>query len=355
MAILVRSGESAWVKAEPKFYTNEKHLQELLLKSPELVETLDGSKLLLTDEVGLSGGVWADLIGVTSSGDVLIIETKLASNAEIRRKIIGQILEYAARLWKTDYSTFNAYFEGKSSKSLIDTFSEEPEFDDETFRTQVELNLRSGRFHLLIAVDEMNDELNGILDFISAASSGLRLEALAIRLYTQGTIQVLAPQRYGVRTIPQPASSSVTKLSVEELVSKSTSEDMKSKMLLVVELWKEAQNFVFAAKVALSLRVGLPSKVVALFWATPNDQWGLQPNFASMEQCGMPKELMMDVRKQLSLLPGVNPEKMLTLSMPVTKFSNISLDTVQKFVGIMAEAGNRWRASIEAAAIASAE
>ena len=330
-------------------------MQELLLKSPELIETLDGSNLLLTDEVGLNGGVWADLVGVTSSGDILIIETKLASNAEIRRKIIGQILEYAARLWETDYSTFNAHFESKSGKSLVEAFTTENEFNNEEFRTQVEQNLRSGKFHLLIAVDEMNDELSRILDFISATGSGLRLEALAIRLYVQGNIEVLAPQRYGVHATPSPSSPAVAKLSVEDLVAKSSSEDMRAKMLLVVELWKEAQNFVFAAKVGLSLRVGLPSKVVAMFWATPNDQWGLQPNFASMEQCGMPKELIIDLRKQLSSLPGVIPEKMLTLSMPTVKFSNISLETLRRFVGVMIEAGNRWRASFDVAAVSGEE
>jgi len=47
-------------------------------------------------EAHLPGSGLTDLIGLDEDGNISIIETKLASSQEIKRKVIGQILEYAA-------------------------------------------------------------------------------------------------------------------------------------------------------------------------------------------------------------------------------------------------------------------
>jgi len=54
----------------------------------------------------------------------MIVETKLERNAEIRRKVIGQVLEYAAHLWGMQSDEFDYFFSKRERKSLLDLLSE---------------------------------------------------------------------------------------------------------------------------------------------------------------------------------------------------------------------------------------
>ena len=54
-------------------------------------------------EFGLPGSGNTDVLAFSPDGDIAVVECKLAANAESKRKVIGQILEYAAYLWGMDY------------------------------------------------------------------------------------------------------------------------------------------------------------------------------------------------------------------------------------------------------------
>jgi urease gamma subunit len=90
----------------------------------------------------------------------MIIETKLARNGEIRRKVIGQVLEYAAHLWGMSFEEFDDFFLKREGKSLLDLLSEKSSvIEKDKVRQTVEENLASGKFQLIIAVDRINPEL----------------------------------------------------------------------------------------------------------------------------------------------------------------------------------------------------
>lgn len=55
--------------------------------------------------VGPSDVIDAD---ADADGSVTVVECKLASNVEIRRKIVGQVLDYAARIWRMPLVDFEA-------------------------------------------------------------------------------------------------------------------------------------------------------------------------------------------------------------------------------------------------------
>jgi hypothetical protein len=44
-------------------------------------------------EAGLPGSGYTDLLGVDERGNILVVETKHARNDEVRRKVIGQVLD----------------------------------------------------------------------------------------------------------------------------------------------------------------------------------------------------------------------------------------------------------------------
>ena len=106
MEILIRKkGTRKWEKVGEQEFANESVLQDILYKSPEIIpieklgENIKEPKVFIK-EAGLEGSGFADLIGIDESGGITIIECKLANNADIRRKVIGQLLEYAAYLWQ---------------------------------------------------------------------------------------------------------------------------------------------------------------------------------------------------------------------------------------------------------------
>ncbi len=56
------------------------------------------------------------LLGINDEWNIFIIETKLAKNDEIRRKIIGQILEYSVFLHIKDVDWLDEIVKNKSTK-----------------------------------------------------------------------------------------------------------------------------------------------------------------------------------------------------------------------------------------------
>lgn len=110
MSILVRKkGEMTWTKVSEREFENEAALQNILYQSPEIIPTEENMKpKIFIKEAGLPGSGNTDLIGIDENGGVTIIECKLATNTEIRRQVIGQVLEYAAYLWQMTYEDFDS-------------------------------------------------------------------------------------------------------------------------------------------------------------------------------------------------------------------------------------------------------
>lgn len=196
-----------WSQVEEEDFMNEAQLQDLLVKHPDLVpvDVIDENLKPIAvsiPEAGLPGSGRTDLIGIDEEGNITIIETKLAASQEIKRTVIGQILEYAAFLWRMSYEEFDAIVVKCCGKHLTDLMASVEKDDDdwsaEVFREAVAANLRQGLFNLCIVVDGMNEELRRIVDFINAKPGGeLRLYALELKYFRSSTGEVALPQMYG--------------------------------------------------------------------------------------------------------------------------------------------------------------
>src|SRR6266705_5895147 len=198
MSILIRQKDGNWRQAEVIPYVDECHLQNMLYKSPELIPVRDGSNIapVFIREAGLPGSGSTDLIGVDSNGEIYIVECKLATNPEIRREVIGQILEYAAFLWQMPYEDFDRLFAKRKEKTLKESFAEKmPEgWECDVFRTRLTENLKNGNFHLIIAVDQMNEQLQEIIAYLCRDGAGVRLQSIELQLHSEGDTEVLVPQ-----------------------------------------------------------------------------------------------------------------------------------------------------------------
>ena len=91
---------------------SEEWLQELLYRHPqalpvaEIDDSFSGLIPVCREMETPVGPV--DVVYVTRTGRPVIVEAKLWRNPEARRKVIGQILDYAKELSRWNYETFDA-------------------------------------------------------------------------------------------------------------------------------------------------------------------------------------------------------------------------------------------------------
>ncbi len=211
--------DSKWEALAPMEYVNEDELQRLLDSgSAELIPadpSLEEAHVVFARELSTGSGP-IDLIGIGSSGSITIMECKLAKNHQIKREVVGQVLDYAASLWESDIATLSEAFRARSGSDPFEAirrqFGEEAEsFDEESCRSEVARRLREGDFRLLVAVDRIDPELRRIIQYVNSRGGhgpGLRLVAVEFPRYQQGTIQVLVPEAYGDELAQRNASTS---------------------------------------------------------------------------------------------------------------------------------------------------
>lgn len=208
MKILMRNQKSeSWKLVESAAYGAEAELQSLLASSPSLIpidEIREGVSPLVVAvrEFGLTGSGNTDLLAFSAEGDIAIVECKLAANAEIKRKVIEQILEYGAYLWNMTYEEVDQRvnrLRGKSLADLVAESIEDSEWDEENFRSNVQDALTRGAFILIIAVDEMNDELSRTIKFLNGCGNpSFSFNALEMRRFQQADTEILVPDLHGL-------------------------------------------------------------------------------------------------------------------------------------------------------------
>ena len=203
MKILLRnSDQENWQLVSSVSYINEKELQKLLGDSPDLIPVRDmreeaGQLVAVVRELSVSIGA-IDILGVTADGDIAVIECKLANNSEVKRKVIGQVLEYGSALWGMSYEEFDQKVQvrtGKPLAELVQNEIDDPDWDEELFRSNIEDNLLSGNFILMIVVDEINEAMTRIIRFLNACGNPqFSFAALEMRRFQSGDVEILLPK-----------------------------------------------------------------------------------------------------------------------------------------------------------------
>lgn len=202
--MLRRDGEG-WRRPDVRPYENERGLQDLLLETPTLIPGVEASAAVV-DEFWIPGVGSADILSVEPSGVITIVECKLRANAEIRRTVLGQVLAYAAGIWRSSFEAFSSQFASRAGCSLVEAMQaaasiEGSSFDADGFRAGVERSLEQGAFRLCVAVDEITEELRSIVEFLNTKTgTGFELILLELGMVTDGSVEVLIPQVYGAES-----------------------------------------------------------------------------------------------------------------------------------------------------------
>ena len=218
--IYLRTGEDLTGMAETP-YAAEEVLQLLLAKYPDLlagdqVTPAEPRRWLLIDrevavpDVEGGSGRWSlDHLFLDQDGTPTLIEVKRSTNTQIRREVVGQMLDYAANVvahWPP--GELRRLFEGRCEREGLDAESEvrlllgERLSDEETADQfwQVASNaLSARRMRLLFVADVIPRELQRIVEFLNESFASIDVLALEVRQYQQTAAgpQVLVPRIIG--------------------------------------------------------------------------------------------------------------------------------------------------------------
>ena len=286
--------------AEEPFST-EDELQALIANNPEL---LDGEQvrpddprrwILITREKGIAersdaSGRWSlDHLIIDQDAVPTLVEVKRGSNPEIRRTIVGQLLEYAAhaaQTWTADElrQTFEDAsdvqgFEPNERLAMLLQADDEP--DVEAFWESVATNLAARRLRLLFVADEIPDPLARVVEFLNAQMPQIEVLAVEIKQFRGESLQTLVPRVIG-RTVASASRSSGGAKSRRRLTRESFMEELPSEeardvaeRLLEVAHNSGATLGWGSAGVSIRMACSLSTQPVSVAWLYPPDVKGL--------------------------------------------------------------------------------
>lgn len=196
--ILVRTAGGTWTSPEGTGYPNEAELQAMLHAQPSLIEGTNADAVAVQEFVTDVGR--ADLLVLDTTGSITVVECKLGANSEARRTIVGQVLDYAARLAEMSVEEFARRWTERGGPSLDTYFHDGASEGRETF----ESNLSSGVFTLVLAVDTIGADLRRIVRYLNTHTTpGMRILAIELRRATHGDTEILIPTVYGNESAEQ--------------------------------------------------------------------------------------------------------------------------------------------------------
>ncbi len=155
---------------------------------------------MLGREVQLGAG-YADLLAVESSGRLVIIEVKLAVNAESRRAVVAQVLSYAGYLQGLDPGQLESQvlaaklLPHRSVLAAVEADDQQQAIDPAAFHEALALSLAQGSFRLVIVLDSAPDELVQVVGYLQLVAERIDIDLVTVAAYQVNGSRVLVPQR----------------------------------------------------------------------------------------------------------------------------------------------------------------
>jgi hypothetical protein len=104
------------------------------------------------------------------------VEVKRSSNTQIRREVVGQMLDYAANAsahWEAGRLRHSCESRFENAEAANDAFARfiEEELEAEDFWDSVAANLEERRLRLVFVADRIPAELRSIVEFLTSSCS----------------------------------------------------------------------------------------------------------------------------------------------------------------------------------------
>jgi hypothetical protein len=155
---------------------SEADLQRLLHEHPSCLPVAEvdsgfANPVPICTELGTRAGPIDNLL-VTPRGQPVLVECKLWRNAEARREVVGQILDYAKELSRWTASDLQREVNrrlGRQGNSVFELVrAAGHDIDEIAFTDALSGNLRRGRYLLLIVGDGIREGVEAIAEYLQA-------------------------------------------------------------------------------------------------------------------------------------------------------------------------------------------
>lgn len=157
----------------------ESWLQKILIENPQSLPLgeIDPAYQIICPlclEMNTRSGP-IDIVYITPQGRLVIVETKLWRNPDARRKVVGQILDYAKELTQWTFSDLQREISRrtgiKGNAPYILLSKQISGIPEATFVDGVSQCLKNGDFMLIIAGDGIRSDAQGIVQFLQEAGN----------------------------------------------------------------------------------------------------------------------------------------------------------------------------------------
>ena len=215
--IWIRGQEGGFEGVEEETFAAEHHLQELIAEHPELI---DGEQIrpddarrwiLIAREKGIAetsdaGARWSlDHLVIDQDARPTLVEVKLRDNSDIHRKIIGQMLEYAAHASETwTANELRQAFEDSAGSQdrnpdevLEELLQDKDEPDADGFWERVSTNLAAKRLRLLFVADRIPDRLARVVAFLNGQMRDIEVLAVEVKRFRNSSGEMFVPRVIG--------------------------------------------------------------------------------------------------------------------------------------------------------------
>lgn len=278
----------------------ESFLDDLLFAYPDIlpVRELDSAYIELVPlckqmETGTGP---ADLVFATSSGRLVIVENKLWRNPEARRKVVAQLLDYAASISKWSYEDLQREVSkrtGRKGNSVFELVCERyPTVQEADFVDAMSQSLRLGRFLLLVCGDGIREGTANIAEFLHRFTSldfSFGIVEIGISEASDGARFILPKTICRTETITRQVfqiDGEVVRRSDNEVDGAVTDEDMSDYQSKYLDFWSEFSSHVEyddpaqaapnpARKSFVTLRMPHPTAWITLFFSTRSSEMGV--------------------------------------------------------------------------------
>jgi hypothetical protein len=194
--MLVRKGQDPWASAESVPFTNEVEFQDLVAETfGQVLATQTDAPAVIVREVVMPDGGRLDILSVDEDGVISLCECKLATNTDVRRKVVGQILEYGGSLSGMGFKEFKSRVDARLAGDMVAAMAAQAgeNFDAGVWTDAIEENVTAGQFRLIVAVDAINAGLKRTLVYLNTHSA-LPILGVELRRERLGDVDVLSPQ-----------------------------------------------------------------------------------------------------------------------------------------------------------------
>ena len=224
--VLRREGESIGKILEEVQAHDEAQLQEQMKENPDLLPIeeyeLSGPLMVVGRETVLPSGS-VDLICLTRSGELLLVEFKTGPKNPDFRHTLAQLLDYGSHLWGMEYEVFEeavprSYFASDRCpsgspvwrKTSLEDASRVlwPDVADEEIsdlRGNLSKNLKDGRIRYIAVAQRFTEQMLKTVDYLNAQMQNARFYAVELVRFKGDEVSA-----FEARTVLKPARASTS-------------------------------------------------------------------------------------------------------------------------------------------------